>query len=165
MAQESFDTVHNSQLTIVRRLYQSGLVLGLLMSVSLLACAPPADDETRLRQQLKQFAQAIEQHDRQTIMQQLAVDFRTTHGLLPQDINRMLFIQFRQNKQIQVLLYDIDVNLMSAAADVELETLLLGSSQWLPERGRRYQVRMRWQKQEEKWRLARLDWQAITLIP
>ena len=75
---------------IMKRLYQAGLVFVLLLSISLFACSPPPDDETRLRQVLDRMAEAIEQHDRQTIMQQLAVDFRTTQGLLPQDINRML---------------------------------------------------------------------------
>lgn len=165
MTQESVDSVHISSLMIMKRLYQAGLVFVLLLSISLFACSPPPDDETRLRQVLDRMAEAIEQHDRQTIMQQLAVDFRTTQGLLPQDINRMLFIQFRQNKQIQVFLYDIDVRLLPVTADVELQALLLGSSQWLPERGRRYRVQMRWQKQEEEWRLARLDWQPIILTP
>ena len=150
---------------IMKRLYQAGLVFVLLLSISLFACSPPPDDETRLRQVLDRMAEAIEQHDRQTIMQQLAVDFRTTQGLLPQDINRMLFIQFRQNKQIQVFLYDISIRLLPVTADVELQALLLGSSQWLPERGRRYRVQMRWQKEEEEWRLARLDWQPIILTP
>ena len=149
----------------MKRLYQAGLVFVLLLSISLFACSPPPDDETRLRQVLDRMAEAIEQHDRQTIMQQLAVDFRTTQGLLPQDINRMLFIQFRQNKQIQVFLYDISIRLLPVTADVELQALLLGSSQWLPERGRRYRVQMRWQKEEEEWRLARLDWQPIILTP
>jgi len=165
MTQESVDSVHISSLMIMKRLYQTGLVFVLLLSISLFACSPPPDDETRLRQALDRMAEAIEQHDRQTIMQQLAVDFRTTQGLLPQDINRMLFIQFRQNKQIQVFLYDIDVRLLPVTADVELQALLLGSSQWLPERGRRYRVQMRWQKEEEEWRLARLDWQPIILTP
>jgi hypothetical protein len=165
MAKESYDTVHISFLTIVKQLYQAGLVFVLLMSVSLFACSPPPDDETRLRQVLERMAEAIEQHDRQTIMQQLAVDFRTTQGLLPQDINHMMFIQFRQNKQIQVILYDIEVRLLPVTADVQLQALLLGSSQWLPERGRRYKVQMRWQKLEEEWRLARLDWQPIILTP
>jgi hypothetical protein len=165
MAKESVDTVHISHLTSTKRLYQTGLAFGLLMSVSLFACSPPPDDETRLREVLDHLVEATAQHDRQTIMQQLAVDFRTTQGMLPQDINRMLFIQFRQNKQIQVFLYDIDVKLMPVTADVELEALLLGSSQWLPERDRRYQVQMRWQKQEDEWRLSRLDWQPTTLTP
>jgi len=77
----------------------------------------------------------------------------------------MLFIQFRQNKQIQVFLNDIAVELIPDTADVELEALLLGSSQWLPERGQHYQVKMRWQKQEEEWRLARLDWRPVSLTP
>jgi hypothetical protein len=165
MAQESFDTVHTSSLMIVKRLYQTGLVFLLVLNLSLFACSHPTDDETRLRQILDRMAEAIEQHDRQTIMQLLAFDFRTTQGLLPQDINRLLFVQFRQNKQIQVFLYNVDVELMPVSADVELEALLLGSSQWLPERGRRYQVQMRWQKLEEEWRLARLDWQPIMLTP
>lgn len=165
MAQESYDTVHISLLTIMKQIYRKGRVFGLLIGVSLLACSPPPDDETRLRHILDQMAEAIEQHDRQSIMQHLAVDFRTSQGLLPQDINRMLFIQFRQNKQIEVFLYDIDVKLLPIAADVELEALLLGSSQWLPERGRRYQVQMRWQKQEQDWHLVRMEWQPIMLTP
>lgn len=165
MAQESFDTVHISLRTTVKHLHKTGRVLGLVMSTMLLACSPPPDDETRLRQRLAQLAEAIEQHDRQTIMQQLTVDFRTTQGLLPQDINRIMVMQFRQNRQIQVFLYDIEVELMPVTADVELEALLLGSSQWLPEKGQRYQVKMRWQKLEEEWRLARMDWQPVRLTP
>lgn len=165
MAQESFDTVHISLRTTVKHLHKTGRVLGLVMSTMLLACSPPPDDETRLRQHLAQLAEAIEQHDRQTIMQQLTVDFRTTQGLLPQDINRIMVMQFRQNRQIQVFLYDIEVELMPVTADVELEALLLGSSQWLPEKGQRYQVKMRWQKLEEEWRLARMDWQPVRLTP
>ena len=94
-------------------------------------------------------------------MQGLADDFRTREGHLSQDINRMLFVQFRQNKHIQVFLYEMDINLMSDIADVQLEALLLGSSQWLPERGRRYRVKMRWHKQDGDWLLSRLDWQAL----
>jgi hypothetical protein len=55
----------------------------------------------------------------------------------------------------------MDINLMSDIADVQLEALLLGSSQWLPERGRRYRVQMRWHKQDGDWLLSRLDWQAL----
>jgi hypothetical protein len=164
MTLESFDPVHNSQQTIMKHLTRTATLFVLLLGLCLLGCSAPPDDETLLRQQLEVLAEAIEQHDRQTIMQQLTVDFRTTEGLVSQDINRMLFLQFRQNKQIQVFLYDIDVQLMTSAADIELQALLLGSSQWLPERGRRYQVQMRWQKQHETWQLARLHWQPITSV-
>ena len=94
-------------------------------------------------------------------MQRLDEEFRTREGLLPQDINRMLFIHFRQNKHIQVFLYNLDINVMSNTADVQLEALLLGSSQWLPERGRRYRVLMRWIKRDNEWWLLRLDWQPM----
>ena len=165
MAPESFDTVHNSQQSILKQLTRVVRIFALLLLTGFAGCTAPGDDETRLRQQLQLMAEAIEQHDRQTIMQQLSGDFRTTQGLLPQDINRTLFVQFRQNKQIQVFLYDVEVKLMAPVADIELQALLLGSSQWLPERGRRYQVQMRWQKQDESWYLARLHWQPITGLP
>lgn len=165
MAQENSDAVHILLLTTMNKGVQLGLGFVLLVGISLCACSARPDDETRLRQQLDQLATAIEQHDRETIMQHLADDFRTPQGQQAQDINRMLFIQFRQNKQIQVFLYDIDVKLLSVVADVELQALLLGSSRWVPERSRRYQVQMRWQKQNDDWRLARLNWQAVTLAP
>jgi hypothetical protein len=165
MAPKCIDTVHNSLQTITKQQIRTVTVVALLLGTCLFGCSAPPDDEIRLRQQLKTLAEAIEQHDRQTIMQQLTVDFQTTEGLVPQDINRMLFLQFRQNKQIQVFLYDIDVKLMVLAADIELQALLLGSGQWLPERGRRYQVQMHWQKHDETWRLARLHWQPMTWSP
>ena len=160
MAQKNSDSVHkflNTRLNQIANRCWFSLILG----VSLVACTPPTDDATRVRQGVELLAKAIEQHDRDTIMQRLDEDFRTREGLLPRDINRMLFVQFRQNKQIQVFLYDIEVNLMSSIADVQLDALLLGSSQWLPERGRRYQVQMRWNKRDDEWLLLRLDWQPV----
>ena len=160
MAQKNSDSVHNFlilRLNWIGSRWWFSLVLG----VSLVACTPPTDDATQIRQGVELLAKAIEQHERDTIMQRLDEDFRTREGLLPQDINRMLFVQFRQNKQIQVFLYDIEVNLMSSIADVQFEALLLGSSQWLPERGRRYQVQMRWSKRDDEWLLLRLDWQPV----
>ena len=165
MAQENSGTVHILPRTTPNQRVQPGLGFVMLLGIWLFACSPPPDDETYLRQHLDLVVEAIEQHDRQTIMQELTGDFRTTQGLLPQDINRMLLMGFRQNKQIQVFLSDINVKLMPLTADIELVALLLGSSQWLPERGQRYQVKMRWQKLDEEWRLARLDWQPIRLAP
>jgi len=160
MAQKNTDSVRNF---LILRLNQVGIRwwFSLMLGISLLACTSPADDATQVRQGVKLLAMAIEQHERDTIMQRLDDDFRTREGLLPQDINRMLFVQFRQNKQIQVFLFDLDVNVMSSTADVQLEVLLLGSSQWLPERGRRYRVQMRWNKLDGEWLLLRLDWQPI----
>lgn len=135
--------------------------LSLLLGLSLAACSAPLDDEAQLRQEIDLLAKAIEQHQRDTIMQRLDNDFRTREGLMPQDLNQMMFVQFRQNKQIQVFLYDVQVNVMASVADVQLEALLLGASQWLPERGRRYQVQMRWNKNNGEWLLLRLNWQAL----
>ena len=161
MARKNTDSVRNSLIMLLNGVgsrWWPGLILG----VSLFACTQPIDDATRVRQSVEDLATAIEQHERDTIMQRLDVDFRTREGLLPQNINRMLFVQFRQNKQIQVFLFDLEVSVMSATADVQLEALLLGSSQWLPERGRRYQVQMRWNKRDDEWLLSRLDWQPIS---
>ena len=161
MARKNTDSVRNSLIMLLNGVggrWWPGLILG----ASLFACTQPIDDATRVRQSVEDLATAIEQHERDTIMQRLDVDFRTREGLLPQNINRMLFVQFRQNKQIQVFLFDLEVSVMSATADVQLEALLLGSSQWLPERGRRYQVQMRWNKRDDEWLLSRLDWQPIS---
>ena len=165
MTQQNSGTVHISPLSKLQQYVNSGLVCLLLLGASLFGCSSPTGDETRLRQQLDQVAEAIEQHDRATVVEVLAEDFRTPEGQVAQDINRMLFLQFRQNKHIQVFLYDVEVKLFSPMADVELQALLLGSSQWLPEQGRRYEVQMRWQKQEDDWRLTRLKWQPVSPTP
>ncbi len=164
MAQEISGTVHISPLTMLSQRVQLGLGGLLLLGVSLFGCSAPTDDETRLRQQLEQVAEAIEQHDRDSVLHVLAEDFRTAQGQGAQDINRMLFIQFRQNRRIEVFLYDVEVKLFPLVADVELQALLIGSGQWVPERGRRYQVHMRWQKQNNDWRLSRLNWQPVMSV-
>jgi hypothetical protein len=165
MTQQNSGTVHISPLSRLQQHVNPGLVCLLLLSASLVGCSSPTDDETRLRQQLDQVAEAIEQHDRDTVMEVLAEDFRTSEGQVAQDINRMLLLQFRQNKRIQVFLYDVEVKLFPPMAEVELQALLLGSSQWLPEQGRRYEVQMRWQKQEDDWHLTRLKWRPVLLTP
>ena len=160
MATKSSDSVHSS---LIRGLYQriTRSWYYLILGISLVACSQPVDDATRIRQGIEDLAKAIEQHEQDAILQRLDADFRTRDGLLAQDIRQMLFVQFRQNKQIQVFLYDLEVNVMSSIADAQLEALLLGSSQWLPERGRRYRVEMRWNKQDGEWLLSRLDWQPL----
>lgn len=160
MAHKSFDSFHKLPFSLLRQIGNL-LRLSLLLAVVAAACTAPQDDETQIRQLIERLAKSIEQHDRDAVMQGLDDDFRTREGLSPHDINRMLFVQFRQNKQIQVFLFDMDINVMSNMADVQLEALLLGSSQWLPERGRRYRVQMRWSKQDAEWLLSRLDWQPI----
>ena len=160
MTQKSSDSVHNFLFRLLNRI-GSRWHLSLMLSVSLVACSHPIDDKTQLRWEIEHLAKAIEQHKRDTIMQRLDDEFRTRKGLLPQDINRMLFAQFHQNKQIQVFLYELEVDVMSSVADVQLEALLLGSSQWFPERGRRYRVQMRWSKRDGEWLLLRLDWQPL----
>jgi hypothetical protein len=165
MTQQNSGTVHISPFSRLLQHVNPGLVCLLLLGASLVGCSSPTDDETRLRQQLDQVAEAIEQHDRDTVLEVLAEDFRTSEGQLAQDINRMLLLQFRQNKHIQAFLYDVEVKLFPPVADVELQALLLGSSQWLPEQGRRYEVQMRWQKQEDDWRLTRLRWRPVSQTP
>ena len=160
MTQKNSDSVHNFLIMLLNQM-GNRFWFSLALSVSLIACNAPVDDETQLRRQIELLATAIEQHERNTVMQQLDNEFRTREGLLPQDINRMLFAQFRQNKKIQVFLSDLQVDVMSDVADVQLEALLLGSSQWLPERGRRYRVQMRWHEQNDEWLLLRLDWQPL----
>ena len=60
MTQKNFDSVHNFLFRLLNRI-GSRWHLSLMLSVSLVACSPPIDDETQLRREIEHLAKAIEQ--------------------------------------------------------------------------------------------------------
>ncbi|MCF6194297.1 MAG: hypothetical protein L3J46_08195, partial [Kangiellaceae bacterium] len=58
-----------------------------------------------------------------------------------------------------ISILDREVRLNEKNADVIFKVLLLGSSDWLPERGQIYNVTSRWKKEKGAWVISRLRWQ------
>ncbi len=138
---------------------QQWFLPGLLLLL-LTACSTAVDEEKRLRQAMEQLVLALEQRDQTAVIKKLASDVRAQRGMRLAGLNRLMQLYFRQNTSIRIFVSGVHIKMMSRSADVSAKVLLTGSGGFLPERGRRYEVQMRWQKQNSEWKLARVKWKA-----
>lgn len=111
-----------------------------------------------LNQKIDELVDAVESHKLEDIKDILSNDFMTAKNL-----NKMQFMlfanyHFKRNKSISISVMDKEIRLNEKNADVIFKILLLGSNDWLPERGQIYTVTSRWKKEKEDWVMSRLRW-------
>lgn len=133
----------------------------LLLLANLAGCAVE-DDASRLNRALQELQTAIEERDAGAVIDHLTDDFQAQADIDARKLRAMMFYYFRQYRQITVFATGQRIRLDGEQADVTVNALLLGGEQLIPERGKRYQVEMRWLKQRGDWKLSRLRWQAST---
>ena len=129
-----------------------------LSSLALLSC-DKASELSQLNLRIDKLVSAVENHMIGDIKTILANDFMTIKSL--NKIQFLLFVnhQFKRNKSISISVLDKDVRLNEKKADVIFKVLLLGSNDWLPERGQIYNVTSRWKKENGDWVMSRLRWE------
>jgi valyl-tRNA synthetase len=106
--------------------------------------------------------QAVEERSVRQVQKFLADDFRTARHSNSQQLRSFMLLHFRQNKVIKVFTSNIQIVLQKEKADMVFNVLVTGSSNWLPERGRRFEVKSRWIKQDGDWKISRVNWQELT---
>ena len=134
------------------------LFIPLFVTCSLLACSAP-DEETRLREALANLVNAVEEGSVFKAQQYLSEDFKSSRIANRQQARAFLLLHFRQNQVINIFTSDIQVMLQDGKADMTFNALVTGSSNWLPERGRKFAVESRWLKQDGDWKISRVNWQ------
>ena len=129
-----------------------------LSSLALLSC-DKTSELSLLNLQVDKMVSAVENHKIGDVKTILANDFLTVKSL--NKIQFLLFVnhQFKRNKNISISVLDKDVKLNEKNADVTFKVLLLGSNDWLPERGQIYNVSSRWKKENGDWVMSRLRWE------
>lgn len=130
----------------------------LLGSLSLFSCSEP-DEIDILNQRIDGLVSAIENHSENGIKDFLARDFSTTKGLNKAQFFLFARYHFKRNKNVLVTVVDKDVILNKEQADVTANVLLIGATEWLPERGQFYKVESRWKKEKGDWVVSRLRWE------
>lgn len=135
----------------------------LLGSLSLFSCSEP-DELHILNQRIDGLVSAIENHSEHGIKDYLAKDFSTTTLSTTKGLNKTQFFlftryHFKRNKNVLVTVVDKDVTLNKSQADVTATVLLIGATEWLPERGQLYKVESRWKKESGDWLMSRLRWE------
>ncbi len=139
------------------------LTVFILSSSLLLLSCTKTDDKDLLNQQLDKLLEVIEDKDAKKIRQYLAKDFLVSEKMNNEKFFLFVHYQFRRNKNISVTVLNREIRLHGSSidnttADVIMDTLLLGSGDWLPERGQAYNVESRWIKEGGNWVMSRLRW-------
>jgi len=126
------------------------------------ACSQKSDEETQLRQTLNELQAELEAHQVKKVMNYLEKDFLAQRLHRAPQLAQMMLIQFQQNKRVYVFLKNTEILMHYPKADVVTTAYMLGSKDIIPERGQGYDVKMRWIKVDDEWKLSRINWQRVS---
>ena len=129
----------------------------ILSSLTLLSC-DKTSELSLLNQKIDELVDAAESHKLRNIKGFLSSDFMTTKNFNKTQFLIFVNHQFKRNKSISISVLDKEVRFNEKNADVIFKVLLLGSDNWLPERGQSYKVTSRWKKENGDWVVSRLRW-------
>ena len=124
----------------------------------LFSCSKTSDVDI-LKQRVVELITHIEQHNEQGIKDYLSNDFSASQRF--NKVQFFIFVRhhFKRNKSISVSILDKKITHYKDYTDVTANALLLGSNEWLPERGQIYIVSSRWKKESGDWVMSRLRWE------
>lgn len=130
----------------------------ILASFSLFSCTEKNDVDV-LKQRIEVLITHIEKHNEQGIKDYLANDFSASQRFNKTQFFLFVRHHFKRNKSISVTVLDKNITHYEDYADVTANVLLLGTNEWLPERGQVYHVASRWKKVRGDWFMSRLRWE------
>lgn len=130
----------------------------LLAIIGLFSCSK-VNEIDMLTQRVDELITLVEQHKEKNIHEYLTQKFSVA-----QRYNKKQFLQFLnyhlvRNKKNSVTLRDKNIIYEKDYADVTANALLIGASDWLPERGQIYIVASRWEKENGDWKMSKLRWE------
>ncbi len=129
-----------------------------LSSLTFLSC-DKTSELGKLKQKINMLVDTIEKHQIKNMANILAQDFLTDKNSNKSQFLFFVDYQFKRNKNISISVLDKEVRFNEKNADVIFKVLLLGSNDWLPERGQIYNVTSRWKIEKGSWVISRLRWQ------
>lgn len=137
-------------------------IAGIGLLILLAGCSKAVDDATQIRQAITAIETAIENRDRQAVMDYLADDFSGQQGSYDRNgANRLILAHFLQHKQIRVLVTGVEVTIHPdpQRATTVANALVTGSAHWLPEQGRSLTLTLGWRKAGSEWQIVNSHWQ------
>lgn len=137
------------------------VVLLLILTSSLVACSTP-DEETLIRKALRGLIEGVEEQSFFQVKKYISEDFKSNRFRNIQQLKAYMLVYYQQNKVIKIFHSNVQIILQKDKADVTFNTLVTGSSNWVPERGRLFKVQSRWLKQDGDWKISRVNWQEVT---
>jgi len=129
-----------------------------LSSLMLFSCNKNSD-KYALNQRIDELVNIIESHKEHEIKKYLTNDFSVAKRFNKKQFFLFLHYHLKRNTNISVSLVNKEITLNKNYADVTADVLLLGSNEWMPERGQMYTIASRWKKVKGDWKMSNLRWE------
>lgn len=126
--------------------------------MSLFSCNKTSEVDM-LSQRIDELITLVEKHKHSDIDAYLTQRFSVAQRYNKKQFFQFVNYQMMRNKTISVTLIDKDILFNDDYADVSANVLVLGASEWIPERGQIYVVASRWEKENGDWKMSKLRWE------
>ena len=115
---------------MIGRVNERGVTALAVLLATLVACTPPTDVETALRDWIANGARALEREDRRALMAMVSPAYADARGLSREEIDRLLRVLFLRHDGITVVTRIEEIEVYDdSAADLSLTAMLVGSSE------------------------------------
>lgn len=130
----------------------------ILSFISLFSCSKTSDIDA-LNQRVDELVEVAEQQKETGIKGFLTHDFSVVKRFNKQQF--MLFVHYhlKRNKSVSINLINKKIIHNENYADVTAKVLLIGTNEWLPERGQIYDIASRWKNEKGAWKMSNLRWE------
>ncbi len=125
---------------------------------TLFSCSKTSDID-ELNQRVDELVHFIEEQKEQEFKNYFTNDFSVVKRFNKKQFFLFIHYQLKRNKNISISIFDKKIIHNKNYADVTAEVLLLGSNEWLPERGQMYSIASRWKKAKGDWKMSNLRWE------
>ena len=120
---------------------------------------PPPADEVLINRHLNSLLRAAQNKDLDTFLSYLDEGFVGNGHLRKANIKGILFLHFRQNTHLHVLMRVAEVTVEGSTANVITQVITAGREENLiPERGRVLEITSRWVKRGGDWLVTGASW-------
>jgi hypothetical protein len=133
-------------------------VVIILSFFSLYSCSKTSDIDV-LNQRVDELIKIIEQHKENEIKDYLTGDFSVVKRFNKQQFLLFIHYHLKRNKSISISILNKEIMHNENYADVTANVLLIGSNEWLPERGQMYNIASRWKNENGDWKMSNLRWE------
>jgi hypothetical protein len=138
------------------------VLAAIFLSIFVIACSEPPNHEAAIRARIDSMIAAAEAKNMNELMQPLHADFLGNGRIRKANLQGMLIIHFRRNKNVHVLVNPVEVQFEQAEepsqAMVICHVVLAGRNQTLPEHGRVLRVESHWQRINDEWVVMSAKW-------
>lgn len=112
-----------------------------------------------LNLRIDELVNIIESHKEHEINKYLTDDFSVVKRFNKKQFFLFLHYHLKRNTSISISLVNKEITLNKNYADVTADVFLLGSNEWIPEKGQMYTIASRWKRVKGDWEMSNLRWE------